>query len=161
MFFASGGHLQWIALILESYRTFPPGETWAMASHAQQIAGFGAQMLASHLGGTRDPMVVSWPNRIKSRGGLRSQFTHVIDIGPTILEAAGIPEPKVVDGIEQEPMDGTSFLHTFDDANAEERRNAECAEEAQPHGFVFPWRDACQKPNNLEGLSTKTFCTAA
>jgi len=55
-------------------------------------------------------MVVSWPNRIKARGYLRSQFTHVNDIGPTILDAAGIPEPKVVDGIQQEPMDGTSFV---------------------------------------------------
>jgi arylsulfatase len=95
---------------------------WAWAGNTP--FQWGKQM-ASHLGGTRDPMVVSWPNRIKSRGGLRSQFTHVIDIGPTILEAAGIPEPKVVDGIEQEPMDGVSFLHTFDDANAEERHTVQ------------------------------------
>ena len=70
-------------------------------------------------------MVVAWPARIKASGDLRSQFTHCIDIGPTILEAAGIPEPKVVDGIEQEPMDGTSFLYTFDDANAEERHTVQ------------------------------------
>ena len=81
--------------------------------------------MASHLGGTRNPMVVAWPNRIEASGDLRSQFTHCIDIGPTILEAAGIPEPKVVDGIEQEPMDGTSFLYTFDDANAEERHTVQ------------------------------------
>ena len=73
--------------------------------------------MASHLGGTRNPMVVAWPGKIEASGDLRSQFTHCIDIGPTILEAAGIPEPKVVDGIEQEPMDGTSFLYTFDDPN--------------------------------------------
>ena len=81
--------------------------------------------MASHLGGTRNPMVVAWPARIKASGDLRSQFTHCIDIGPTILEAAGIPEPKVVDGIEQEPMDGTSFLYTFDDPNAEERHTVQ------------------------------------
>jgi arylsulfatase A-like enzyme len=79
----------------------------------------------SHLGGTRDPMVIAWPERIKARGELRSQFTHCIDIGPTILEAVGLPEPKSVDGIEQEPMDGTSFLHTFDDAHAEERHTVQ------------------------------------
>ena len=58
-------------------------------------------------------------------GDLRAQFTHCIDIGPTVLEAAGIPEPKLVDGIEQEPMDGTSFLYTFDDANAQERHTVQ------------------------------------
>ena len=79
----------------------------------------------SHLGGTRDPMVVAWPERIKARGELRSQFTHCIDIGPTILEAVGLPVPKSVDGIEQEPMDGTSFVHTFDDAEAEERHTVQ------------------------------------
>ncbi len=95
---------------------------WAWAGNTP--FQWGKQM-ASHLGGTRNPMVVSWPNRIKSRGGLRTQFTHVIDIGPTILEAAGIPEPKLVDGIEQEPLDGVSFLHTFDDPNAEERHTVQ------------------------------------
>ena len=85
---------------------------------------WGKQM-ASHLGGTRNPMVVAWPERIEASGDLRAQFTHCIDIGPTILEAAGIPEPKAVDGIEQEPMDGTSFLYTFGDANAEERHTSQ------------------------------------
>jgi arylsulfatase len=79
----------------------------------------------SHLGGTRNPMVVAWPERIAARGELRSQFTHCIDIGPTILEAVGIPQPVSVDGIAQEPMDGTSFLHTFDDAGAEERHTVQ------------------------------------
>ena len=95
---------------------------WAWAGNTP--FQWGKQM-ASHLGGTRNPMVVAWPARIKASGDLRSQFTHCIDIGPTILEAAGIPEPKVVDGIEQEPMDGTSFLYTFDDPNAEERHTVQ------------------------------------
>jgi arylsulfatase len=81
--------------------------------------------MASHLGGTRDPMVVAWPKRIKPDKTLRAQFTHVIDVGPTILEVAGIPEPKTVDGIEQEPMDGTSFASTFDDAKAAERHTVQ------------------------------------
>ncbi|WP_136707973.1 arylsulfatase [Agromyces sp. H66] len=79
----------------------------------------------SHLGGTRNPMVVAWPDRIPGGGELRSQFTHVIDVGPTILEAVGLPEAKSVDGIQQEPMDGTSFAHTFDDAAAEERHTVQ------------------------------------
>jgi len=94
---------------------------WAWAGNCPFQWG---KQTGSHLGGTRDPMVVAWPERIKERG-LRAQFTHCIDVGPTILEAAGIPEPKSVDGIEQEPMDGTSFLHTFDDANAEERHTVQ------------------------------------
>jgi arylsulfatase len=66
-------------------------------------------------------MVVSWPARIKDRGGLRSQFSHVIDVAPTILEVAGIAAPTRVDGIPQMPIHGTSFAYTFDDANAGER----------------------------------------
>ncbi len=91
---------------------------WAWAGNAPFQWG---KQVASHLGGTRNGMVVSWPKRIKDAGGLRAQFTHCIDIGPTILEAAGIPEPEVVDGIAQKPMEGTSFLYSFEDANAPER----------------------------------------
>jgi arylsulfatase len=79
----------------------------------------------SHLGGTRNPLVVAWPRRITDAGGLRTQFTHCIDIGPTILDVVGLPEPTSVDGIEQEPMDGTSFGHTFTDAGAEERHTVQ------------------------------------
>ncbi len=79
----------------------------------------------SHLGGTRNPMVVAWPKRIQDAGSLRPQFTHCTDIGPTILEAIGLPQATFVDGIAQEPMDGTSFLHTFDDAAAEERHTVQ------------------------------------
>jgi arylsulfatase A-like enzyme/uncharacterized membrane protein len=95
---------------------------WAHANNTP--FQYGKQM-ASHLGGTRDPMVVAWPNRIKHDDKVRSQFTHVIDIGPTVLEIAGIPEPKVVDGITQEPMDGTSFAYTFDDPAAKERHTVQ------------------------------------
>jgi arylsulfatase len=94
---------------------------WA---HAGNTPFKWGKQMASHLGGTRDPMIIAWPNRITQRG-MRSQFTHCIDVGPTILEAAGIPEPKMVDGIAQEPMDGTSFVYTFDDANAEERHTVQ------------------------------------
>ena len=91
---------------------------WAWAGNAPFRWG---KQVASHLGGTRNPMVVSWPARIKDRGGLRSQFSHVIDVAPTILEVTGIAAPQRVDGIQQMPIHGTSFAYTFDDANAEER----------------------------------------
>ena len=73
---------------------------------------------ASQLGGTNQNMVVSWPARIKDKGGLREQFVHVIDVVPTILEVAGIRAPEFVDGIKQEPIEGTSFAYTFDADNA-------------------------------------------
>ena len=73
---------------------------------------------ASRLGGTNQNMAVSWPARIKDKGGLREQFVHVIDVVPTILEAAGLKAPQVVDGIKQAPIEGTSFLYTFDAKNA-------------------------------------------
>jgi arylsulfatase len=73
---------------------------------------------ASRLGGINQNMVVSWPARIKGKGGLREQFVHVIDVVPTILEAAGIRAPETVDGIAQAPIEGTSFAYTFDEANA-------------------------------------------
>ena len=95
---------------------------WAWAGNTPFQWG---KQCASHLGGTRNGMVLAWPERIKDAGGLRAQFTHAIDIGPTILEAAGIPEPKVVDGTAQKPMEGTSFLHTFEDADAPERHTVQ------------------------------------
>src|SRR5438874_2160495 len=91
---------------------------WAWAGNAPFQWG---KQVASHLGGTRNPMVVAWPKRIKDKGGLRSQFTHCTDIASTILEAAGLPEPKVVNGVAQMSMQGVSFLSTFDDANAPAR----------------------------------------
>jgi arylsulfatase A-like enzyme len=95
---------------------------WAHASNTP--FQWGKQM-ASHLGGDRDPMVVAWPSRIPAGGELRSQFTLCIVIAPTVLELVGIPEPTVVDGIAQEPMDGTSFAYTLDDAGAEERHTVQ------------------------------------
>jgi arylsulfatase len=76
------------------------------------------KQVASHLGGTRDPLIVSWPARIKDRGGLRTQFHHVIDVAPTIYEAAGIKFPDSVDGVKQEPLAGTSLVYTFDRPDA-------------------------------------------
>ena len=95
------------------------GAAWAWAGNTPFQWG---KQVGSHLGGTRNPAVVHWPERAASDGSLRSQFTHVIDVAPTILELAGIPAPATVDGIEQEPMHGTSFVASLTDAAAPEHR---------------------------------------
>jgi arylsulfatase len=91
---------------------------WAWAGNTPFKWG---KQVGSHLGGTRNPMVIHWPARITDRGGLRSHFTHVIDVGPTILEIAGIPMPSHVDGVEQQPMHGGTFADSLSDAGAPER----------------------------------------
>ncbi len=80
------------------------------------------KQVASHFGGTRNGMVVHWPEGIRSAGGIRSQFHHVVDVAPTVLEAARLPLPKVVDGVTQRPMDGVSMAYTFDAPQAPDRR---------------------------------------
>jgi arylsulfatase A-like enzyme len=76
------------------------------------------KQVASSYGGTQNPLIVQWPKRITDKGGVRSQFHHVIDIAPTVLEAAGLPEPKEVNGTVQTPIQGVSMVYTFDDAKA-------------------------------------------
>jgi arylsulfatase len=76
------------------------------------------KQVASHFGGTRQGMAIAWPARIKDAGGIRSQFHHVIDIVPTILDAIGIPAPVMVNGVAQKPIEGVSMVYTFDKANA-------------------------------------------
>ena len=83
------------------------------------------KQVASDHGGTKVGMAVHWPAGMKARGGLRTQFTHVIDVAPTILEAAGLPEPKVVNGVPQRPMDGVSMRYSFDDAAAPDRHTVQ------------------------------------
>ncbi len=83
------------------------------------------KQVCSDFGGTRNGMVVHWPQGIQEKGGQREQFGHVIDIAPTILEAAKLPEPKVVNGIPQIPIEGTSLLYSFNDADAKERHTTQ------------------------------------
>ncbi len=78
------------------------------------------KQIAGYFGGTKQGMAVAWPGHIADKGGIRNQFAHVIDVVPTILEATGIQQPAVVDGIAQSPIEGTSFAYTFDKANADE-----------------------------------------
>ena len=83
------------------------------------------KQMASDPGGTKVGMAVHWPKGMQTRGGLRTQFHHVIDVAPTVLEAADLPEPKVVNGVAQIPMDGVSMAYSFDDAEAAERRTTQ------------------------------------
>jgi len=97
----------------ETYNHMSAGWSWAFDTPFTWF-----KQNASKLGGIRQNMAVMWPERIKDKGGLREQFMHVIDVVPTILEVTGIPAPRYVDGIEQAPIEGTSFAYTFDAENA-------------------------------------------
>ena len=99
------------------FNHFP--SSWA---HAMDTPLQWTKQVASHFGGTRNPMIVSWPARIKDKGGLRNQFLHIIDVVPTLYELIGITPPTELNGIEQKPLDGISFGFTFDDAKAKSRR---------------------------------------
>jgi arylsulfatase len=97
---------------------------WA---HAMDTPFQWTKQVASHWGGTRNATIVHWPRgtRSEAKGELRSQFHHVIDIAPTILEAAGLPEPVVVNSVQQKPLEGVSMAYSFDDAQAADRRETQ------------------------------------
>jgi arylsulfatase A-like enzyme len=103
-----------------SYNHYAVG--WA---HALCAPYQWTKQIASHWGGTRNGTIVHWPNGIKAKRELRHQFCHVIDIAPTVLELAGLPEPTAVHGVTQEPMHGTSMAYTFDGASAAERHETQ------------------------------------
>ncbi len=92
---------------------------WA---HAMDTPYQWTKQIASHWGGTRNGTIVRWPKGIKAKGEVRSQFHHVIDVAPTVLDAAGLPEPRTVHGVTQKPIEGVSMRYAFDDAGAAERR---------------------------------------
>jgi len=95
---------------------------WAVALNSP----FGwMKQVPSDFGGTRNGMVVHWPKGIQAKAGIRTQFSHVIDVAPTILEAIGLPEPTVVNGTPQTPMEGTSLVYSFEDAKAKERHTTQ------------------------------------
>src|SRR6476660_9160070 len=96
----------------------PVGWAWAVNTPFQ----WGKQV-ASHLGGTRNPLVIVWPDRIRDAGGIRTQFHHAIDISPTILEAARLPQPAGVNGVKQKPIEGVSMIYSFDDPKATSARH--------------------------------------
>lgn len=104
----------------ESYNHYAVG--WA---HAMDTPYQWTKQVASHWGGTRNGMIVQWPKGIEAKGEVRHQFHHVIDVAPTILEIAQLPEPVMVNGVGQVPMQGVSIAYSFDDAKAPERRETQ------------------------------------
>ena len=132
----------------------PVGWAWAANTPFQW-----AKQVASHFGGTRNGLIVQWPKGFQDRNGIRTQFHHVIDIAPTVLEAAGIPEPRNVNGVEQKPIEGVSMLYTFDDETAESRRTVQYFEMFGNRGIYkdgwmasarhgrLPWETAASTPN--------------
>ena len=95
---------------------------WA---HAMDTPYQWTKQVASHWGGTRNGTIVHWPNGIKAKGEIRNQFHHVIDVAPTVLEAAGLPQPTFVNGIQQAPIEGVSMAYSFDDEDAAERHTTQ------------------------------------
>lgn len=115
------------------------------------------KQIASDPGGTKVGMAIRWPKGIKSKGELRTQFSHVIDIAPTILEAAGLPEPKSVNGVVQRPIDGTSLVYSFNDASAKEKHTTQYFEMAGNRAMYHdgwyartihraPWEQKSRRP---------------
>ncbi|MGC1644677.1 MAG: arylsulfatase [Candidatus Sulfotelmatobacter sp.] len=104
----------------ESYNHFAVG--WA---HAMNTPYQWTKQVASHWGGTRNGTIVHWPKGIQGKGELRSQFCHCIDVAPTILEVAGLPQPLFVNGVQQHPIEGVSMAYAFNDAKAAERHKTQ------------------------------------
>jgi arylsulfatase A-like enzyme len=132
----------------------PVGWAWAVDSPFQWT-----KQIASHFGGTRNGLIVCWPKGIRAKNEMRTQFHHVIDIAPTVLEAAGIPEPKMVNGVAQKPIEGVSMLYTFNDKTAKSHRTVQYFEmfgnrgiykdgwmAATRHGRL-PWETAASTGN--------------
>jgi arylsulfatase len=124
----------------DSYNHYAVGWAWAMDTPYQWT-----KQVASHWGGTRNGTIVRYPKLIKDKGGIRNQFSHVIDVAPTILEVAGIPEPAFVNGIMQSPYEGTSMAYSFADANAPERHEIQYFEMFGNRGIYYKGWSAVTK----------------
>jgi arylsulfatase len=126
------------------YNHYPVG--WA---HAMDAPMQWTKQVASHFGGSRNGMVISWPARIKDKGGLRQQFCHVIDIVPTIYEAVKITPPSSLNGTPQKPLDGTSLVYTFDAAKAPTRHTSQYFELVGNRAIYKDGWMACTTPLRL------------
>lgn len=133
--------------------TFPHfaiGWAWACNTPFQWT-----KQVASHFGGTRNGMVMHWPEGIKSTGQIRSQFHHVVDVAPTVLEAAKIPQPSTVNGIPQRPMDGVSMLYSAEAPKAPDRRTTQYFEMFGNRGIYHEGWVACTRHSIPWVLSAK------
>lgn len=139
----------------ESYNHYSVG--WA---HAMDTPYQWTKQVASHWGGTRNGTIVHWPNGIAAKGEMRWQFHHVIDVAPTILEAAGLPEPLFVNGVQQHPIEGVSMAYSFDDAQAPDRHETQYFEMFGNRGIYHKGWTAVTKhktPWILVGEQTVAF----
>jgi arylsulfatase len=139
----------------KTYELYPAGWAWALNTPFQWM-----KQVASHLGGIRNGMVVSWPAKIAAHGQLRSQFSSVIDIAPTILDAAGLPAPHVVNGVEQQPVQGTSLVYSFADPAAPERHTTQYFEMLGYRGIYHDGWLANTKVRRLPWMQGKPDGTA-
>jgi len=114
----------------DAYNHYAVG--WA---HAMDTPYQWTKQVASHFGGTRNGTIIHWPKGIKAKGEIRSQFHHIIDVAPTILEAAGLPQPVFVNGVQQRPIEGVSMAYSFDDAKAGERHETQYFEMSGNRGI--------------------------
>ncbi len=134
----------------ESYNHYAVG--WA---HAMNTPFQWTKQVASHFGGTRNGTIVHWPKGIEAKGEIRSQFTHLIDVAPTILEAAGLPEPVEVNGVPQDPIEGTSMMYAFADANAPERHETQYFEMFGNRGIYHKgWTAVTKHITPWEGMTS-------
>jgi arylsulfatase len=126
---SGAGQLETPEFLIERLDKFGGPESfnhYAVAwAHAMDTPFQWTKQVASHWGGTRNATIVHWPRGIQAKGELRSQFHHVIDVAPTILEAARLPEPVVVNSVQQKPLEGVSMTYTFDDAQAADRHETQ------------------------------------
>lgn len=129
-----------------TYNHYPIG--WA---HAMDCPYQWTKQIASHWGGTRTGMAIRWPAGFQAKGEVRHQFHHVIDIVPTILECAGLPEPDVVNGVTQKPIEGVSMAYTFDDPAAPDRRTTQYFEMFGNRGIYHNGWSAVTRHSNLFG----------
>ena len=124
----------------DSYGHYAVGWAWAMDTPYQWT-----KQVASHWGGTRNGTIVRYPKTIQEQGGLRHQFSHVIDVAPTVLEVAGIPEPTMVNGVLQSPYEGTSMAYSFNDGSAPEQHEIQYFEMFGNRGIYYKGWSAVTK----------------
>lgn len=147
-----------------TFNHYPVG--WA---HAMDTPFQWTKQIASHFGGTRNGMVISWPKRIKQTGEVRSQFCSVIDIMPTLLEAAGVSAPTIINGVAQKPIEGASLVYTFDDAKVASKHTTQYFEMMGNCGIyhdgwvaattppIAPWKPSPAKPIDINDYKWELY----
>jgi len=143
----------------KTYEHYPAGWAWATTTPFPWM-----KQVASHRGGITNGLVVSWPAKIQKPGGTRTQFTHVIDVMPTILEATGIPQPEAVDGVKQQRMDGVSFFYALNAPKAPERHTTQYFEMVGNRGIYHDGWFANTRPARMpwtgsppDSVSTESY----